>query len=214
MFRQADVLVSLKYMAEPQEREWPTIDSAYTDEYGQVQVEVYMAAGAIWNAARRFALLILQDSHAGSRLLLRATVIVSLKRTEPDAQIDDLTAYLFQTYKRLVLDELRKENRRKEIQAERRAELNSLSINITEDMDRKILLEQIVRRMDPWLRGVYELRCLGYDFDVIAKSLGEKTNVVRSKFSKRVAHLMNDIKEETRRDAERSQKRDCSPYLY
>jgi DNA-directed RNA polymerase specialized sigma24 family protein len=201
-------------MAEPQEREWPAIDSAYTDEYGQVQVEVYMAAGAIWNAARRFALLTLQDSHAGSRLLFRAAVIVSLKRIEPDAQIDDLIAYLFQTYKHLVLDELRKENRRKEIQAERRAELDSLSINITEDIDRKILLEQLVRRMDPWLREVYELRCLGYDFDVIAKSLGERTNVVRSRFSKRVTHLMNEIKEETQRAAEQASKKRLLTFLY
>jgi hypothetical protein len=175
-------------MKEPPEREWPSIESDYTDEYGQVQVEVYMAAGAIWDAARRFSLFTLQDSHAGSKLLFRAAVIVSLKRTEPNVQIEDLKAYQFQTYKHLVLDELRKENRRKEIHAERRTELDSLSINITEDVDRKILLEQIVRRMDPWLRRVFELLCLGHDFDIIARSLSEKTNVVRSKYSKRITH--------------------------
>jgi hypothetical protein len=101
-------------MKDPPEREWPLIKSDYTDEYGQIQVEVYMAAGAIWDAARRFALLTLQDSHTGSKLLFRAAVIVSLKRTEPNVLIEDLKAYLFQTYKHLVLDELRKENRRKE----------------------------------------------------------------------------------------------------
>ena len=194
-------------MKELAEREWPAIESDYTDEYGQIQVEVYMAAGAIWDAARRFALLRLQDSHAGSKLLFRAAVIVSLKRTELDVEIDDLKAYLFQTYKHLVLDELRRENRRKEIHDERRTELDSLSINITEDVDRKILLEQIVRRMDPWLRRVFELRCLGHDFDVIARSLGEKTNVVRSKYSKRVTHLMKKIKEETRQAAEQTSRK-------
>jgi hypothetical protein len=201
-------------MKELPEREWPSIDSDYTDEYGQIQVEVYMAAGAIWEAARRFALITLQDSHTGSKLLFRAAVVVSLKWTELNVQIDDLKAYLFQTYKHLVLDELRKENRRREIQAERRIELDSLSINITEDVDRKILLEQIVRRMDPWLRRVYELRCLGHDFDVIARSLGEKTNVVRSKYSKRVTHLIKKIREETRQAAEQTSKKRFLTSLY
>lgn len=194
-------------MEESPEKEWPAIDSDYTDEFGQIQAEIYLAAGAIWDSAKRFALLTLQDPQASSRLVFKAAVIVSLKQKNAGVQIDDLKAYLFQTYKHLVLDELRKENRRKEIQTERRAELESLSVNVTEDIDRKILLEQVVRRMDPWLRKVFEWRCLDYDFDTIAKSLGEKTGVVRSKYSKRVTQLLEKIKDESRRAAEKASER-------
>lgn len=206
MFRQVDMMVSPAYMEEPSEKEWPAIDADFTDEYGQIQAETYMAAGAIWGSAKKLALLILQDSQAGSRLLFKAAVIVSLKRNEPGVQIDDLKSYLFQTFKNLLLDELRKENRRKEIQSEKRADLESLSVNIAEDVDRKILLEQIVRRMDPWLRRVYELRCLDYDFDLIARSLGEKTNVVRSKYSKSLTKLIKRIRREMTQAAEEASK--------
>lgn len=188
------------------EKEWPTIDSAYIDEYGQIQVEVYMAAGLILEKAKRFAQATLQDPQAGSRLLFRAAAIVSLKISDVDTEIEDLKGYLFQTYKNLVLDELRKENRRKEIQTERRVELESLSVNVAEDIDRKILLEQIVLHMDPWLRRVYEWRCLDLDFELIAKSLGEKTHVVRSKYSKKLAQLIKQINQATDQAAKKARK--------
>jgi hypothetical protein len=186
-------MVSSTFIGELPENEWPTIDSAYTDEYGQIQVEVYIAAGEIWEKVKRFAQATLQDPQVSSRLLFRAAAVVSLKISDVDTHIVDLKGYLFQTYKNLVLDELRKENRRKEIQTDRRAELESLSVNVAEDIDRKILLEQVVRYMDPWLRRVYEWRCLDLDFEVIAKSLGEKTHVVRSKYSKKLAQLIKQI---------------------
>jgi hypothetical protein len=198
--------VSAKFMEKPQEKEWPTIDSAYRDEYGQIQVEVYMAAGAIWEEVKRFAEIMFQDREMGLRLLLRAAAIVSLKVSDVDTKIAGLKGYLFQTFKNLALDELRKENRRKKIQIERRAELDSLSINITEDVDQKILLEQIVRRMDPWLRRVYEWRCLDYDFDLIAKSLDEQTNAVRSKYSKKLAQLIKQVKQETDKAEQKARK--------
>jgi hypothetical protein len=194
---------SPEIMEEPPEKEWPAIDSAYTDEYGQIQVEVHMAAGAVWEKGKTFAQATLQDPQVGSRLLFRAAAIVSLKVADVDTQIEDLKAYLFQTYKNLVLDELRKQNRRKVIQTERRAELESLSINVAEDVDRKILLEQIVRHMDPWLRKVYEWRCLDLDFEQIAKSLGEKPHVVRSKYSKKLAQLIKQVRHMTEQAAKK-----------
>ena len=195
-----------KFKDESPDRAWPALESAYTDEYGQIQMEVYMAAGVIREKAERFALTTLQDSQIGSRLLFRAAAIVSLKMADADTHIEDLKGYLFQTYKNLVLHELRKENRRKEIQTEHRIELDSLSINIAEDVDRKILLEQIVRHMDPWLRKVYEWRCLDYDFDLIARSLGEKPHVVRSKYSKKLTRLIKQINQATEQAAKNVRK--------
>jgi DNA-directed RNA polymerase specialized sigma24 family protein len=195
-----------KFKDEASERAWPAIESAYADEYGQIQLEVYMTAGAIREKVERFAQATLQDPQVGSRLLFRAAALVSLKMADGDTHIEDLKGYLFQTYKNLVLHELRKENRRKEIQTEHRNELDSLSINVAEDVDRKILLEQIVRHMDPWLRRVYEWRCLDYDFDLIAKSLGEKSHVVRSKYSKKLMRLIKQINQATEQAAKNVRK--------
>lgn len=195
-----------KLKEESPESIWPAIDSAYTDEFGQIQVEVYMAAGEIRGKVERFAATTLQDSQTGLRLLFRAAAIVSLKLADADTHIEDLKGYLFQTYKNLVLDELRKENRRKEIQTARRAEIESQAINLAEDVDRKILLEQIVRQMDPWLRNVYEWRCLDYDFELIARALGEKPHIVRSKYSKKMTRLIKEINQATEQAAQNVQK--------
>jgi DNA-directed RNA polymerase specialized sigma24 family protein len=191
-------------MDELWEKEWPEIASGYVDEFGQIQVEVYVAAGAIWEKAKRFAQSTIQDTHAGSRLLIRAAAIVSMKRSGSDTQIDELQGYLFQTYKNLVLDELRKENRRKRIQTDLRMELESLSLNLAEDIDRKILIEQLIRHMDPWLRRVFEWRCLDIDFDQIAQALGEKTHAVRTKYSKKVSRLIKEINQQTDRAEKRA----------
>lgn len=205
--RSINTMARSKYLEGASAKEWPAFDSTYTDEYGQIQAEVYMAAGAIWEKVKRFAQSTLGDPEAGSRLLFMAAAIVSLKTSDVDTQIEDLKGYLYQTFKNLVLDELRKESRRKEIQVERRAELESLSINVAEDVDRKILLEQIVRHMDPWLRRVYEWRCLDLDFELIASSLGEKTHVVRSKYSKKLARLIKEINRATEHAAKRMRER-------
>jgi DNA-directed RNA polymerase specialized sigma24 family protein len=186
---------------------WPPIASAYTDEYGQIEHEVYIAAGMIWRDAENYALRVLKDTDAGARLMFKAAATVSVKLAQPQNSIQDLTKYLFQTYKRLVLDELKKQRGHARIETESKSELVSLTVSLSEDIDRKILIEQIIQRMDPWMRNVFELRSLDHSFDEIAAHLGEKANVIRSRFSKNLANLVKMVQKETQEACDRASKR-------
>src|SRR5258708_30310021 len=103
--------------------DWPPLEAGYIDEFGTIEAEVYLAAGMIWRQEEHCARAHLHDSQAGHRLLLRAAAAVSIKHQAPDQEIENLKSYLFQALKRLILDELRKANRRKELHSERAAEL-------------------------------------------------------------------------------------------
>ncbi len=182
---------------------WPTLDAAYTDEGGQVDPEVYEAAGTIWQHAERFATATIRDSAAGTRLLMKAVTIVSRRRAAPDIRIDDLRSFVFQVYKNLVLAELKKQNRRREIEA-RWEDFVVPSRAVADEIDRKILIEQLCNRMDQWTRDVYQWRVLGYTFENIGQFVNLGANHVRSEFSKRMARLREQLREEVRTAAERS----------
>jgi DNA-directed RNA polymerase specialized sigma24 family protein len=174
--------------------QWPAIDSVYTDEYGQVDPEVYNAAGTVWPRAEQFALSVFHDQAAGLQLMVKAVGIVSRRRRASDCCISNLRSYVFQVYKHLVLAELRKLNRRRELDT-RWEDRTTPVLRRDDDIDRRILLEELCRRMDAWTRHVYELRVLGYTFDTIGETLGMGANHVRSEFSKRLARLRETLNE-------------------
>src|SRR5215475_14706445 len=97
---------------------WPSLDEGYTDEFGVICPEVYRAAGELWPQAEGFVHSKLRDRPAGMQLMLKATAAVSRKRREQPDQIRDLKAYLWTTFKRLVSDELEKENRYQPLEPE------------------------------------------------------------------------------------------------
>jgi hypothetical protein len=152
---------------------WPPLATAYTDEFGHIEPDVYKAAGALWSVrAEQFARSTLGDAPTGLRLMLKAAALVSRKYLEPGMHIENLSAYLFHAYKRLVLAELEKENGRRKRNADIYEELVSRP-DEADDVNRKILIEQIMRRMDPWTRGVFELLILGYSFEEIGEARGK-----------------------------------------
>jgi hypothetical protein len=171
---------------------WPPIDTVYSDECGQVDPEVYSAAGAVWPRAEQLALSVLHDQAAGLGLMVKAVAIVSRRRRAADCCITNLRSYVFQVYKHLVLAELKKQNRRRELETLWEDRIVPLHQNV-DDLDRRILLEELCARMDKWTRNVFELRVLGYNFESIGESLGMGANHVRSEFSKRLARLRETL---------------------
>jgi DNA-directed RNA polymerase specialized sigma24 family protein len=171
---------------------WPPIDSVYTDECGQVDPEVYSAAGVVWPRAEQLALSVFHDQAVGLGLMVKAVGIVSRRRRAADCCISNLRSYVFQVYKHLVLAELRKQNRRRALDTLWGDRIMPV-LQKDDDIDRRILLEELCRRMDSWTRRVYELRVLGYTFDTIGESLGMGANHVRSEFSKRLARLRETL---------------------
>jgi hypothetical protein len=173
---------------------WPSLASAYTDEFGHIEPNVYEAAGALWKVSgERLALSTLADAPTGLRLMLKAAAIVSRKHAEPESLIANLSAYLFQTYKHLVLAELEKENGHRQREKERQTEIESLSVSLTEDLDRKILVQQLMGRMDDWMREVFELLVLGHTFEEIGRFRNQNAHVLRTKFNKRLKRLTKQI---------------------
>lgn len=175
---------------------WPPLESSYTDEFGPMDPEIYKAAGEIWTGwGEKFALKTLRDEHAGMPLMLKSVAEVSRVRAAKIDHIGNLKAYLSITYKRLVLERLEKENghRRRDRQM---LDLSSPASSEA-DLDRKILVQQLIRRMDPWTRRVFELLALGYSNEEIGFSLGMQANAVRSRYHKSIVRLKKQIEAES-----------------
>jgi hypothetical protein len=126
------------------------------------------------------------------RLMFKAAAIVSRRSDEMVGGIDHLSAYLFKTYRRLVLGELKRINNRKTLEWAHAEELSTAS-DSTEEIERKILIEQLCRRMDLWTRKVFELRSLGFGFEMMEQELGMKANAIRARFSKQITRIRAEI---------------------
>src|SRR5262245_66242271 len=96
----------------------PEIATAYQDEWGAVAPEVYQAAESLREQAESYARMVLGAEAEGRTLLAKAAATVTRALEDRHEQIANLEAYLFQTYKRMVLDEAEKERARARIMAE------------------------------------------------------------------------------------------------
>ena len=97
---------------------WPSLDEGYTDEFGEIRPEVYLAAGELWPQAESFINSKLHDVAAGMRLMFKAAASVSRKLQEEPDQIRDLKAYLWTSFKREIYAAAEKENRYQPLESE------------------------------------------------------------------------------------------------
>ena len=118
---------------------WPLLDTVYDDEFGTLDAGIYAVAGGQWPAARRFAESRLGDAATGLRLMIKATAIVSRRQAELAGGIENPAAFLMFTFKRLVLGELKKHNRRCGLEDERQVELMPRTDDTADALDQKIL---------------------------------------------------------------------------
>jgi DNA-directed RNA polymerase specialized sigma24 family protein len=169
---------------------WPSLDEGYTDEFGVICPEVYRAAGELWPQAESFVNSRLRDCPAGMQMMLKAAAAVSRKRHERPDQIRDLNAYLWITFKRLIYDELEKENRYQPLEPEHQP---ASGARASEALNDRILIEEVMAQMDSWTRTVFELRVLGYQFEDIAQMLKIRPNLLRSKFHKEIKKLSRQL---------------------
>ncbi len=173
--------------------EWGTLKVEYTDEFGPVAPDLYAAAGSIWRPAQEYAARVLQNSdQARTRtLLLKAAAQVTRVRDEKLQQINEPEGYLFQTFKRIILAELEKDNNRLrfETEAHLEAEWHAQATNV----ERRILLSELVAAMDEWTRNVFEWLTLDYSFEEIGRHLGVNAKVVRNRYNRHLAMLLKQI---------------------
>ena len=173
--------------------DWGTLENGYTDEFGAVASDVYAAAGRIWRQAQDHAARVLHDfDDARARtLLLKAAAQTTRARDEKSHRIDELDGYLFQTFKRVVLAELDKDNNRRRFEGE--AHFETEWRNQASNVERRILLGELVAAMDEWTRDVFEWLALDYSFDHIARHLGMNVKVLRNRYNRHLTSLMKQI---------------------
>jgi hypothetical protein len=179
--------------------DFPTIETAYDEEFGRVDPEVYQAAKTLWLHAENLAVKLLHDAPKGLRLMMKAVAKVSRVRENNPAVIHNLNSYLYRAYKNLLLAELEQENNRIQILdrwfREREAVLDE---NEEAKINKKILINELRLRMDDWTRGVFDLLRLGYKYEELVPQFGSAGNVIRSRFSKKTAQLVREIQAEIR----------------
>jgi len=166
----------------------PQLDSSFTDQFGEIDLDVYEAARSIWPIAERLAERILFDGHLGVELMFKAASKVTASQNA-GTKIVSLKYYLLQSYKHLLLAELEKENGRKRILAERAFTGHSTPPDPEDHLHKKILINQLRLEMDDWMREIFDHLRLGYTFEELANHYGIAANVLRSKFSKKLARL-------------------------
>jgi hypothetical protein len=120
--------------------DWGTLEIGYRDEFGSIATDVYAAAGRVWGRARDYAARVLHDfDDARARTMpLRAAAQVTRARDEKSREISALDAYLFQTFRRVVLAELEKDDNRHRLESEACyvAEWDAQASNVAPDIAR------------------------------------------------------------------------------
>jgi DNA-directed RNA polymerase specialized sigma24 family protein len=171
----------------------PEIAMAYLDEWGAVAPEVHQAAVSLREQAEGYARATLRNEDTGRTLLAKAAVIVTRTLEDRHEHITNLQAYLFQTYRRLVLAELEKERSRERILAERAGEISQNGRNVSAELDQYILIEQLRMRMNQRTRIVFDLLTLGHTFEEIGPMLGKSSRAVRNNYYEQVARLKQEL---------------------
>jgi len=169
------------------------VATPYVDEWGAIAPEVHLAAMAVREQAEIFARMTLRNEDAGHTLLAKASAIVTQALENHPGGITNLTAYLFQTYKRLAMAELEKEKSRERILAERADEIAQNGRAGSAEMDQQILIEELRKRMDERTRQVFDLLVLGHTFEEIGPMLGKSSRAVRNNYYDHIERLKKEI---------------------
>lgn len=178
--------------------DFPLIEAAYREEFGEIDPEIYEIAKNLWNScAERLAAKLLHDSPKGMQLMLKAVAEVSRVRQNDGSQIKNLRAYLYRCYKNLLLKELEKEClHQKILEGLYQSYAPSSECAEEDEINRKILINELRRRMNEWTRTVFDFHKLGYSFEEMVPQLGAAANVIRSRYSKNIARLAREINAE------------------
>jgi len=166
----------------------PQLDNSFIDQFGEIDLEVYEVARNVWPIAERLAERILFDGHLGIELMFKAASKVTAAQ-KAGTTVVNLKYYLLKSYKHLLLAELEKENGRKRILSEHVSIISPSSPDAEAELHRKILINQLRLEMDDWMREIFDHLRLGYSFEELAEHYKMGANVLRSKFSKRLARL-------------------------
>jgi hypothetical protein len=125
--------------------------------------------------------------------MIKAVAITSRRRSEEPTKITELKSYLEKVFRRLVLAEMRKGSTTKwegeEIESSDQAQSEH-------EIERDILIREIMARADEWTKGIFEWRILGHSWQEIAPKYGMQANHLRSQWSKKMSTLRRRVERE------------------
>lgn len=107
-------------MSQRQAPNLEALESSYTDEFGSIAPDVYASAIRLLPRGQNYIgrTSIGGDAARARTLLLKAAAQVTRARTRNALEIREIEGYLFQTFKRIVGDELEKESNRLRFETE------------------------------------------------------------------------------------------------
>jgi len=168
--------------------EWESLSPTFKNSQETINQDVYNAAGEIWPQA--ISLAVKADIDESLAYIAMMAAVVGVSRIPPES-IELLSRYLFKAYRRQLFEHGRK-MRSAEI-AVPIEDYNLIDDHVARQIEQKILLEEIVARMDEETLQIYEKLILGHSFEQIARAQDEHANVLRSRFSKRLKKIATEI---------------------
>ena len=143
-----------------------------------------------WPQAATLARTVLRDEALGQIALLKVCARITASRAAQRIQIKNLKGYIFQSYRNEILRILQARRVHDEITA------NEYSLPTESqqlDVHNKILIEELVSRMDETNRRVFELRVLGHSYEEISETLNIASNVLRNTFSRQLRKIKAEL---------------------
>jgi hypothetical protein len=173
----------------------PEIHEAYEDQFGPIDLDVYKFAAEVWPLAESPSFRNLIDTE---RLLFKAVAMVSRICIEQPGKVSNLKGYLYRTFSRLLLEQLRKQQRHEQLDSAVLDHVEALTTRSEEEIARMILVHEIMNRADNWTRQTFWALVQGYTLEELAEINHAKANFIRSKLSKNLSRIRKQIKKETR----------------
>lgn len=172
--------------------------------------EIYERARSLLPAAKAFGRQAKIDPVTAEEILMEAADRVAEALQKGNSEIHNLPAYLFTTYKHLILARVRENQREQSLtvresqsgeEASPNDELELLPdpTDYYQKIETKILVDEIVRHMDEQTRFIFNHLLLDRTYKEIAVEFRKafnkpiKENALRSKFSKAVDRLTREL---------------------
>lgn len=173
--------------------DWDTLTDTFKESFPALNQDVYEAAGEFWPKALSLAKSKGFDNSDARAMLLKVVRDVSRAVNEPNRDpIEMLPHYLSSAYERRIWKTLKEQKHHASLD-----EINQDLLSDTktaEVIQKKVLLAELVARMDPAILSIYEQLILGYSFEEIARKEETRANVLRSRFSREVRRIAKAIK--------------------
>jgi len=183
-----------------------TPDDAHSKEVKRVFETAYSLVPAATAFGRRFQF----DPDTSYDLVMKAAErVIELRVREPamaEDKIKNLPAYLFVVVRNLMFQELRlrsEETRIEELEAASETHIASatrqaLMTDPRASLEMSIMLSELVRRMSPRAREIYNYRTQSFTYEEIADKfadMGHKTTAasLRSELSKAMARVSKEL---------------------